>query len=206
MPCGHTIHKHCLKEMRDHLQWVFGDCVLWFLFLEHYKHICPNLFYLLSDMLALFAPSQFVICPRYGRNMTWRLQPHQCPNLIKTNWFRFSATIVGRAHKFSFTLWPRNAQTANLTTLGKQETEQVAMAAPHLAGEGNSFIWLRLSLHISAMACSSNSTCAAPHQHQPRTEEALWSCCGSGSVVFVVLLYFVCHLCIAFSFRKLVQD
>lgn len=20
MPCGHTIHKHCLKEMRDHLQ------------------------------------------------------------------------------------------------------------------------------------------------------------------------------------------
>lgn len=110
-------------------------------------------------MLALFAPSQFVICPRYGRNMTWRLQPHQCPNLIKTNWFRFSATIVGRAHKFSFTLWPRNAQTANLTTLAKQETEQVAMAAPHMVKAIHS---LGLGFHcISAMACSSNS--ALPH-------------------------------------------
>lgn len=131
-------------------------------------------------MLALFAPNQFVICPRSGRNMTWRLQPHQCPNLIKTNWFRFSATIVGRAHKCSFTLWPRNAQIANLTTLAKQETEQVAMVAPH-----NSFIWLRLSLHI----CNGlqQQRCAAPHQR--RTEELQWL--GFRRVCCIIVFCFV---------------
>lgn len=154
-------------------------------------------------MLALFAPSQFVICPRYGRNMTWRLQPHQCPNLIKTNWFRFSATIVGRAHKFSFTLWPRNAQTANLTTLAKQETEQVAVAAPHLVKAIHSF---GLGFHCIYLQWLAAATVCCPTSTSAEDRGALWSCCGSGSVVFVVLLYFVCHLCIAFSFRKLVQE
>jgi hypothetical protein len=39
-----------------------------------------------TDMLALFARSQFVICLRYGRNLTWKLQPHQCQNLTWIKW------------------------------------------------------------------------------------------------------------------------
>ena len=42
MPCGHTIHKHCLKEMRDHLQWVFGGYALWFLLLDNYKNFSDS--------------------------------------------------------------------------------------------------------------------------------------------------------------------
>lgn len=115
----------------------------------------------MTDMRALFAPNQFVICPRYGRNMTWRLQLHQCLNHIKTNWYslslstqfpsvqcmvrshssyfvirfnRFgsSATTAGKAHKCITMLWPRNAWTVNPTTLAKREAEQVALVASDL--------------------------------------------------------------------------
>lgn len=61
-----------------------------------------KLFYIVlvhqTDMLALSAPSLSVICPRYGRNLTWRLLLHQCQNLIKIEWFVSLSLRVVRKH------------------------------------------------------------------------------------------------------------
>jgi len=83
---------------------------------------------IIFNMLALSAPSLFVICPRYGRNLTWRLQLHQCQNLIKIEWFGFFAMTAGKHQKCSTMSWLINAWTANPTTLAKQEAEHLTVA------------------------------------------------------------------------------
>ncbi|PHT59524.1 hypothetical protein CQW23_01887 [Capsicum baccatum] len=80
LPCGHTIHKNCLKEMQEHYQ-----------------------------------------C---GRNLTWRLPQHRCPNPIKTRRFGSFVMIVELPQKCNFTLWPRSVHVADLTTPAKQEADR----------------------------------------------------------------------------------
>lgn len=75
-------------------------------------------------MLVPSALSRYVICQRCGRNLTWRLPQHQCPNLIKTRRFGSFAMIVESPQKCNFTLWPRNVHVANLTTPAKQEADR----------------------------------------------------------------------------------
>ena len=90
--CGHTIHKSCLKEMREHFQWVSrsSSCLLTCPFLSAQSPVAVNVVIFVFDsasgMHALSAWSRFVICQRFGRNLTWRLLLHQCLNRIKTKW------------------------------------------------------------------------------------------------------------------------
>ena len=85
---------------------------------------------IIFSLLALFAPSLFVICPRFGRKLTWKLQLHLCQNLIKIKWFGSFAMTAVKNQRYSSMLWLRNAWTANLITRAKHGAEQVAMARP----------------------------------------------------------------------------
>ncbi|KAF9617419.1 hypothetical protein IFM89_036340 [Coptis chinensis] len=81
MPCGHTIHTNCLKEMRQHLQYAYPICS---------KYVCD-------------------ICPRCRRSLRWKLPQHQCLNHITIKRFGFCAMTVEQPQKFSFMWWLRNA-------------------------------------------------------------------------------------------------
>lgn len=49
-----------------------------------YKHF--NWHHFVTATLALSVPSQFAICQRCGRCMTWRLQLLPCRHIMKTRW------------------------------------------------------------------------------------------------------------------------
>lgn len=93
MPCGHTIHKSCLNEMREHFQWVLTELQVYF-----FLHLFLNIVFILvfdcvSGSHALSVQSRSVICQRFGRNWTWRLLLHQCLSHIKTKWSVFFPPI-----------------------------------------------------------------------------------------------------------------
>lgn len=96
LPCGHTIHKKCLDEMQEHCQWVlwFPCCVFSFIVVcMNWAVIWTTVWSHLADLLAPFALSQFVTCLRCGRNLTWKLLQHQCPNLTRIRWWVISLTL-----------------------------------------------------------------------------------------------------------------
>jgi hypothetical protein len=120
MPCGHTIHKSCLNEMREHYQWVLTQ-----LLVSSLLHIFLNIFLILvfdciSDTHALSVRSQSVICQRFGRNWTWRLLLRRCLNHIKIKWsvlfFRYMI-IIYITYLFS---WHLKFKGTNHITLNMQ--------------------------------------------------------------------------------------
>lgn len=85
MPCGHTIHLNCLKEMQEHCQWASRTHLLFQISLS--VNSILNQTKLLAGTLALYAQSRFVICPKSGRNLMRRLLPLRCLIHIRIRWF-----------------------------------------------------------------------------------------------------------------------
>lgn len=81
------------------------DLILFILLYEEFYHLRSDY---VTDMHALFAPSLFVTCPRYGRNLTWRLQLHQCLNYIKIKRFKSLSLFI------LFSQSPRNLKYLRL--------------------------------------------------------------------------------------------
>lgn len=80
-------------------------------------------------MLALSAPSPFVICPRCGKNLTWKLQLRPFQSHTKIKWSGFFATIAVRRRRCSIMLWLKSAWIASPTTRDRPEAKNVDMKA-----------------------------------------------------------------------------
>lgn len=93
MPCGHTIHKSCLNEMREHFQWVSQGSSSPYFSLYTWKIILILEFDSILGMHALSAQSQSVTCQRFGRNLTLRLLLHECLSNIKIKWSVFLSQL-----------------------------------------------------------------------------------------------------------------
>lgn len=77
-----------------------------------------------SSMHVLYVPSRFVICPRCGRKLTWRLQLPPCLSLTKAEWFQSFATTVGAPQKCSIMLLLKSVSIAGLIIHARQETDK----------------------------------------------------------------------------------
>ncbi|XVE63581.1 hypothetical protein DITRI_Ditri07aG0031400 [Diplodiscus trichospermus] len=177
LPCGHTIHSECLKEMRD-----------------HYQYACPLCSKSVCDMSKVWEKFDEEIAA------TPMPEPYQnkmvCDLNILLYWtlcflrygFQSFAMIVGKSQKFSSISWLKNARIASHTILDKQEAEVARVAAGNDLGDENS------ALMHHAMGSHQRSNLLG---HTHGAHFVLKTCARSGSFNFV---YFFpsCH-CIAFS-------
>lgn len=139
MPCGHTIHSSCLKEMQEHYQWVnLLMCVSFYRLLwsvsEMGTYVNP------VGMLVRSAPNRSVICPKFGRNSTRRLLQHHFPNNSKTKRYLLHLHFV------------------RVLFLCEQATYSISVLYYHRLGSSvttveellkHSFMWLLGNAHIA---------------------------------------------------------
>ncbi|KAJ4837969.1 hypothetical protein Tsubulata_031782 [Turnera subulata] len=123
MPCGHTIHENCLKEMR-----------------EHYQYACPLCSKSVCDMSKVWEkydteiaatpmPEPYqnkLVC--YSSSLShYNFKTYPFPEdtdaLISDRFGSFAMT-AGRPQKYNFILLVRNARIANPIILAKQEAEK----------------------------------------------------------------------------------
>ncbi|TQD81325.1 hypothetical protein C1H46_033139 [Malus baccata] len=144
MPCGHTIHKNCLNEMRDHYQYACPLCS---------KSVCDmSKVWEKYDMeiaaTPMPEPYQNKLVLSLSVSLVVFLVYKYCADRIHCSSilfdrFRSSATTAGKAHKCSTMLWPGNARTVNRTTLDKPEAEPVATCL-----QSNWFEHWLISVHL----------------------------------------------------------